>query len=435
MVSIRQCASSIRQGLSEVVLNSLARESGYCRKLRKLTPLRTALTVISGLGSGTTKSVADLRRTFTDISGETIGYKPFHDRLSSPGFPEFMRMLLIHFMETLTPPAMKLPKRFHQFDDIIAHDATAYRLNDRLKDIFPGIHTKQAPAAAAIHCSYSLLRGQCQSVGIAGYSESEITFLPDPESLQDKLLLLDAGFNKTSYFGQVDRAGGYFICRAGAGLHNPKLTRCESGIRTGYRVEGKRLKDLKLPNQNLDFDVVLHGSGIGKYETRLVCIHVKNVERFNRKRGKSKQRPKTRHICLYTNLPRSYSAKDVGDLYRLRWQVELFFKECKSHTCLQKFQTADPRIVEGLIWGSMLAVLFRRFILHHTFVGTGKRGAEFVAAKMSWTFMRDLTKAVLMTRRTFHRRLSSIFETLRALAPRTNPHRRTGWEEVGICPA
>ena len=46
-----------------------------------------------------------------------------------------------------------------------------------------------------------------------------------------------------------------------------------------------------------------------------------------------------------------------------RWQVELLFKEFKSHASLKKLNTAQPAIVTGLIWASLLAALVKRTLV------------------------------------------------------------------------
>ena len=52
---------------------------------------------------------------------------------------------------------------------------------------------------------------------------------------------------------------------------------------------------------------------------------------------------------LVTNLARSrFSAEQVGQLYRLRWQVELLFKEWKSYANLHAFDTSKAGIAERL---------------------------------------------------------------------------------------
>ena len=55
-------------------------------------------------------------------------------------------------------------------------------------------------------------------------------------------------------------------------------------------------------------------------------------------------------VYLATNLSAArYDAATVSQVYRLRWQIELLFKEWKSHANLRAFSTAKPAIVEGLI--------------------------------------------------------------------------------------
>ena len=100
-----RCARIVREALSEDVVTALARESGFARRVRKFTPLRAAWTFLVGLASGSTNTLADFLRLFTDLSQETMAYKPFHDRLSTLGFPEFFRLLLEHLMSELVSPA------------------------------------------------------------------------------------------------------------------------------------------------------------------------------------------------------------------------------------------------------------------------------------------------------------------------------------------
>ena len=57
-----------------------------------------------------------------------------------------------------------------------------------------------------------------------------------------------------------------------------------------------------------------------------------------------------------------FSAREINLLYRLRWQVELLFKECKSHNNLQGFRTVNPTLMEALVWGSLIAVTLKRLI-------------------------------------------------------------------------
>jgi IS4 transposase len=68
-----------------------------------------------------------------------------------------------------------------------------------------------------------------------------------------------------------------------------------------------------------------------------------------------------------TNLPRgSVPAADIVGLYRLRWQIELLFKELKSYCNLKKFSTENEPIVKTLIYANFITVLLKRLLSFST---------------------------------------------------------------------
>jgi transposase len=70
---------------------------------------------------------------------------------------------------------------------------------------------------------------------------------------------------------------------------------------------------------------------------------------------------------LVTNLAReTVPASDVVELYRLRWQIELLFKELKSYCNLKKFSTSNEDIVSTLIYASFITVLLKRLMAYST---------------------------------------------------------------------
>src|SRR5256885_4260582 len=68
---------------------------------------------------------------------------------------------------------------------------------------------------------------------------------------------------------------------------------------------------------------------------------------------------------LLTNLhPDRYTISIICLGYKLRWQVELLFKEWKSYTNLHKFDTEKETISEALIWASLSSSAIKRFLAH-----------------------------------------------------------------------
>lgn len=416
-----RCAKAIGQVLSEDRVGRIAEETGFGRRRRKLTPLRAVWLFVVGLGSGTANTLADLVRLFSDLSGVTIEYKPFHDRLSKDGFPKFFRRVCEELMSGLVGPVLVSRKgRLARFKDVWIQDGTSFALNDRLKRWFRGRFTKISPAAVEVHCTYSLFQGQAVRLAVAPDCQGERDFLPTPSELKDKLLLVDRGYVSYDYFASVNEAGGFYIARAKDKNLNPRIVRCLSGLPAPAAARGLMLRDILLPNRTVDLIVSATGKS-GKTEVRLVILYVAS---------------KKKRVFLLTNLPTAeFPASVVATTYRLRWQIELLFKECKSYTQLQKFQTADPHIAEGLIWASLAALLFRRFLTFSAHEFRGSRSATLVAATSSWIFLRDLGRAAIRRCRRFRDVIDETLALLRNIAGRSNLQRTTPFEDLGLVAA
>ena len=414
--NVSRCADKIKRVLSEKRVSGLGVESGFSQRLRKLTPVRALWTFVTGMAAGTANSIADFVRLFADLSGESMSYKPFHDRLSVAGFPEFLRECLASLMTELAAPIVSSRAPFlKDFKDIIVQDGSSFAVNPALADQFPGRFTKVSPAAIEVHCTYSLYEGQPVAISVAPDSEAERHYLPEPEELSGKLILGDRGYSCYEYAAQVKEAGGDYLGRVSDKSFNPKILKCFRGPFRNKDVSGKKLKDLELPKSNVD--LLIEGKG---RQLRLVLYYVKR---------------KDKHIYLLTTLcPHRFAPGIVASLYRLRWQIERFFKECKSFTGLKKFSTKDPHIVEGLVWASMLAILIRRFLLHSAFRKTGEHSAPFIAASLSWTFFRDLGRVAVARFHNLGTTLERILQLLRTSAKRTNPQRPDTFTILCVAP-
>ena len=65
-----------------------------------------------------------------------------------------------------------------------------------------------------------------------------------------------------------------------------------------------------------------------------------------------------------TNLAEEkYSAPNIAQLYRARWEVELLFKELKSRFGLDEINTTDPYLIEALILIAAISLMMSRVIV------------------------------------------------------------------------
>jgi hypothetical protein len=337
--------------LSVGEVNQLGRVTGQAERLRTVTPHRLFLAIVSALASARVASLADLLRAFNHQNGVRVAYKAFYNRLARLGFAGFMRGMCTRLIaqlrvQTLAPDGQRAVARFK---DIVIHDGSSFAVDAPLRDVFPGRFTAIEPAAVEIHATYSGFADDVHAVQLAPDAEAERPFLPAPSALTDCLLLADRGYPSVPYFEAVDEAGGAFIVRLSRSY--------DPWVRAAW-IDGRRLRlgrrwrlsrvAAQHPGARLDLDVIYLRKG-RQVRGRVVVVPGRD--------------PAGTRLC--TNLPRTpFSVDLVARLYRFRWQIELCFKEWKSHANLHRFATANSHIAEGLIWASLCAAILKRFLAH-----------------------------------------------------------------------
>lgn len=344
-------ARQFKRSFSQQVLNGLGKAVRFCFRVRAITPYRLALGLIEVFATMQVKTIADVHRAFNALCNTTVHYKPFHNQLVKATFPTFMRGLCEQLMAQLTSEVLRFAPQspFAQFTHITIHDGTSFAVKSTLKKTFPGRFTKISPAAVELHVSMELLSEGLETVTLTPDKESEVHHAPAPNRMRGGLFLADRMFFIKAYLAEIIAHGGYFIVKT-KGVINPMIrqahTREGGALKRFQNLPLKSVKSKVSKYQALDLDVAWEG----ELEARVIVT-------WNAKN----KRPR----YLVTNLPRAeFTLEQIGDAYRLRWQVELMFKEWKSYTSLHAFDTSKANIAEGLIWAALCAAILKRYCAH-----------------------------------------------------------------------
>jgi len=345
-----------KRTFTETKLNKLGKETGFCHRQRDVTPYRLALGMLDVFSNYEVKTIADMQRGFNALCEKQVQYKPFHNQLAKRTFPVFTHRLYEHLLGHLAREVLRFDQGspFSRFNQLWLHDGSSFGVKSSLREVFPGRFTTISPAAVELHVTMGLLDESIETVVLTADSEAEVHHAPAPANLAGGLLLADRMFFMKAYLADIATCGGSYIVKT-KGVVNPT-------IKHAYLDNGRELKGwrgLKLKQVK---------GRIKKYG--IVDIDVswplKKDELVARLIVSREPEGKTLRY-LVTNLPRaSFSAAQVMDGYRLRWQVELLFKEWKSHANLHAFDTSNPYIAEGLIWVSLCAALLKRYCAHIT---------------------------------------------------------------------
>lgn len=342
---------------SEASLNELGKATRLCRREREATPFRLMLALLESFATGALDSIADIHRAFNALCERQMRYKPFHNQLAKPGFPVFMRLMLTRLLNELACEVLRFSPRspFARFEQIRIQDGTSFALKPALAHTFPGRFTTVSPAAVELHVDLDLLSEGLNRVTLSADSEGERQFLPAPEELAGSLLLADRGYVSIDYLRATDEADGRFIIRGKSDMNPLILNALGPDGAKLERFQQQRLSTVKKRLSKYDcLDMTVRfGKGAKVFVCRLIVhpnLRGNDVPRY-----------------LLTNLEReAFTPEHVSDGYRLRWQVELLFKQWKSHANLRAFDTANSNIAEGLIWASLCAATLKRYCAHIT---------------------------------------------------------------------
>jgi hypothetical protein len=411
---VRRAAALFRKTLSPVALHEIARGCRFVQRQRTVTACSVFWALMTTLGAHPTQYISDVLRSLNAQQGWSLRYKPFWDRLAKRAFCVFMKTLFERLCREMTMRVLgaEVGSVANCFSDILMDDGSSFAVADGLRRAFPGRFTKVTPAAVELHAHMSLLSGNVRRVTLAPDKEAERQFLPPASSLARRSLSLrDRGYVDIDYFEELSERETYLICRATNEL-NPTIVEVISGLpkRVGKRWVGKRLQELRKKKLRHDLDLLVSWPRKGgrTIELRLCIRYV--VE-------------KKSWTWLLTNLPRTFAASSVGQLYRLRWQIELLFKDWKSYANLHALQTEHPAIVEGFIWASLCAAFLKRVLAHWAqLVSDGRAISTRIAAQAG---PQILPLLALFAARGFRvARLAEILLFLANNAIRTHPERR-----------
>ena len=403
-------SKQLLSALGETEVLQIARESRWLRRLRTITPVAMIVACLSTLGASRATWIADILRTFNALTGLAIRYKPFHNQLRKAAFPEFARRLLERVLDKMTRSVLSsdVGGKLSRFRDILLHDGSSFALSDGLVKQWPGRFTTVSPAAVEVHVTMSAFDDNPIRITLAPDKETERAFGPDAQDLKDCLLLEDRGYQHRQFFLDVQHAGGFFIVRGTKSIRPI--------IRKAHDLRGRRLRHLEgkalswetLPSRTVDL-AIEWGTGIDVYFGRLVALY---------RRGPRNQKT---FVMLHTNLARAeFSAHEIGQLYRLRWQIELLFKECKSHANLHGFHTEQSAIAEGLIWMSLLAVVLKRAITHAAQIVLGIALSTQRAASCAKHFFDGILRCLLSHAHQLGAAILHAFHFLRENSPRAH---------------
>jgi putative transposase len=316
-------------------------------------------------GTDTEGRQLDARRTYEQLGGRRGKKTAWRDHSLKllPVFHTLLRRATRRWLER-SPTALR--GRLAAFSNVLIPDGCAFKLASALCGVYKG--TGQ-PAEFKLHAIYSVRHGSATQVATSAGSVHDTDGLPDGPWEPGALYLWDLAYNDYGRFLSAaeaeahvvqrlkDKANPVVLASYGPTGHRRAIT-WENG--TPVQLDDACAMAMVHQQSVLDLDLELHAPGHAKRVVRAVCVPCNGVERW-----------------YLTTLPREiFSPQDVAEIYRVRWEVELFFRHWKGAVRLDEVRRlSDPEALEVAVLASLLASLLSQEI-HAELEGLAAEEAE-----------------------------------------------------------
>jgi len=340
--SAESVESALRGAFTSAVVDELREQTGYNPRQRSITAQRLMLVVVEAFLIGQTLGFTALRAIFVRRFG-FVRPCPFQKRFKQAGAAAFFRAALERLVASVISRAgLALTGPLAQFGDVRIYDGTGQRVPPRGRKVLPGCSAGKAGSKWVV--GYSIKTGLLEHAEGAAETASETPLWHKlvPSFTRGVLYLFDLGFFERNLFAAAQDAGAHVLMRlkktAKVRVIGHIVNR-SLGTIPGWSL-GYYLTSVSRRSGTLfDLDVVW---GKGKHLIGLRLVGVAHTSRSIR--------------WYLTTVPRSQlSAQQVVQAYRLRWLIELLFREIKQATDLGRSFTADAFAVQAMTYGAMLA--------------------------------------------------------------------------------
>jgi Domain of unknown function (DUF4372)/Transposase DDE domain len=217
---------------------------------------------------------------------------------------------------------------------IYALDSTTI---DLCLSVFPWAHFRSTKAAVKMHTLLDL-RGNIPSfIHISNGKLHDVHALDMLVPEAGAIYVMDRGYIDFRRLYRLHRAGAFFVTRAKSNLNAHRVYSAETdrtgGVIADQTIALDRVSGRQLPLTKRGLD--------GVRSRRDYPVHLRRIRFKDSATGKT--------LIFLTNqtvLP----ASTICDLYKSRWQVELFFKWIKQHLRIKRFYGTSENAVKTQIW-------------------------------------------------------------------------------------
>jgi len=345
---------------------ALARSTRWLIRQGKIDAFEFLVGLVFGQMSSLGLSLSAHASCFTEPVKREAVHQRYNEaavKFFEGSFQECLRQSLAQ-----SPEASLTQSLAKHFPAIQLVDSTSFDCPESLAQVYPGCGGAASAANCKVLLRYEYLRGQFDPVALLPGKRSDqgLAGMLPPLLQAGELLLTDKGLLKVEVLQQIDRQGAFFLmpwCRS--------LTLWLAGAQNTREALNLAEQLQHSPETVLGWSQVYLGKGEDAPAFRVAAFRL-SPESAGRQRAalREAQRKQGRQptaealelagwLILITNAPEDKLPTGVmAYLYRVRWQVELVFKQCKSVLRLHVTKARTNRYrVQCEIWARLIAAV------------------------------------------------------------------------------
>jgi hypothetical protein len=221
-------------------------------------------------------------------------------------------------------------RKFRFQHKLISLDATVI---DLCASVFDWARFRRTKGAVKLHllldhdgflpCYAVITEGKQHEIGVA----RQLRYEPGT------LLVMDRGYNDYSWFAELTQQGVYFVTRM------------------KDNADSIVLEERELPHRK------------GLLRDQVICFYqqARDCQECYFRRIEFYDEEQDRVLVFLTN-HLTLAAATVAEVYKQRWQIELFFKALKQNLRLKTFIGTSANALKTQVWAALIAILLIKYL-------------------------------------------------------------------------